>query len=204
MEERYKQINSIIEKLVLANPYITKEHIAKARALYSMDTRPIETIEGELREYSSQILENAKKQGNAIPDGKTKDNNPEVSLQPIQHELMHSLETEPEEDYMEAAIKEHEHMQLERAIAPPVDLSTQDELDAMFNDPDFAKRESDKEKLSEILESTPKQFIKTVQSDGLSTNDGEGGFINSISIIALALFLSIATIIMNFFTIIGS
>lgn len=61
MEEKYKQVTDIIEGLAAANPYITKEQIAKAKSMYNGDTRPIEIIRAELEAYSESIMEQGKK-----------------------------------------------------------------------------------------------------------------------------------------------
>ena len=60
MEQRHKEINDLITKIAIGNPAITKEQIARARAMYNGDNRPIEEIAAELEAYSKEIRENAR------------------------------------------------------------------------------------------------------------------------------------------------
>ncbi len=180
MDNRYEELTELINKIAAKNPYITKDKISKAKAMYLGDQRPLSDIEAELEEYSAEIYEqNTNSQMERMPRDVPKD---------------YSQQVEP------TATKESVILQQE-VTTPPIDGSYimgenpnnhQDELYSMFEESNKNATLQADESL-EFGQEKPKQFVKTskVKSPTQTLSGGFG------SLLTISCLFSIMTIIIS-------
>lgn len=213
MEEKYKQVTDIINRLAAANPYITKEQIAKAKSLYNGDVRPIEKIEEELEAFSEQIAAQGKAKevdkGMTIPKEEKTAPIADIPVQPTVQPTTVTEETEVAEALEPAKDQSEEIYEPLRVELPGGEKIA--ELQSMIND-----ALGDPEQLgdSNVMETTtnkdmPKVLVKTPEqnqtsNEGNSSTANDGGYGNVTALLTLTIMFSIVTIIIAFFTILAN
>lgn len=188
MEEKFIEITNTINELAAKNPYITKEHISKARSMYNGDDRPLEVIKAELEALSMQIAEREK--------NKERSSNLENQLRQS-NSASFQLKAQP--NVSEISLDN-------KATSPSAFFANQDDQKDLQRMIDDALSEPEQETYnaakSEEAE-RPKQFVKTTfeeSSNIESPSVSDGGYGNVGALLALTVMFSIVTFIMAIFT----
>ncbi len=205
MEQRYKEINNLITKMALGNPNITTTQIARARAIYTTDNRPLEEIERDLQAYSDEI--NASKSN--IPSLAEQITRQEIKSQDTVQTTVSSKETEPK-------TVEKEQATGEILLEPAQEFSTikhsvpstepVDEMAAMLNEYEQISATHNYQASTFHHENVQeKQLIKSqkppIESTLINNENGQSSTSNLLIVTAV---LSLITTIITIFTIIAN
>ena len=209
MENRVVEINKLITRIAMSNKDITSSQIARARAIYQSDPRPLEEIEKELLEYSAQISNHSK-----MPEGEmsspsidrdkinkerqSENISVDYTITPTEIAIEEPISSIPFDSHVEEENNSHENIIVDYTgdvgITPIGDNGFVPS--SYVPDATFPRKSSSSSDLNMMFaepgltetKEKAKQFVKTTNTTK------EAGFSSSIAILATAGMFSIITI----------